>query len=202
MTDQMHQDIENTVDAQADATTATLLVRAADIFDKHGCVKNAALLRKAADILMRDEYTPPVGYRLVPVADGQQPGTGPKHYLSGPMSGYPDNNYPAFHTAAAALRAQGINVVSPAEIAPQAANWEGFMRADIKALCDCKAIVLMPGWEASAGAHMELNIAHRLGLRILTLHSLLPDPQPYDQGERAYVAATTKAVPPSPDDAL
>ena len=37
-------------------------------------------------------------------------------YLSGPMTGLPDFNRPAFHAAAAALRAQGYVVINPAEV--------------------------------------------------------------------------------------
>lgn len=44
-------------------------------------------------------------------------------YLSGPMSGIADNNFPAFHEHAAQLRAQGFYVVSPAEI-QEAGTWE------------------------------------------------------------------------------
>ena len=34
-------------------------------------------------------------------------------YLSGPMTGIADNNFPAFHRWAAKLRADGFDVVSP-----------------------------------------------------------------------------------------
>ena len=37
-------------------------------------------------------------------------------YLSGPMSHYPDSNFPAFAAKAQALRVQGITVVSPHEL--------------------------------------------------------------------------------------
>jgi hypothetical protein len=93
-----------------------------------------------------------------------------KIYLSGPMTGLPDNNFPAFHAIAQALRDAGEDVVNPAEINPDASlSWEECMRADIKALCDCDAIYLLPGWEKSKGAHLELHVAHRLGLKVLTL---------------------------------
>jgi Domain of unknown function (DUF4406) len=93
-----------------------------------------------------------------------------KVYLSGPMTGLPDNNFPAFHAVAKALREAGEDVVNPAEINPDASlSWEQCMRADIKALCDCDEIFLLPGWEKSKGAHLELHIAHRLGLKVTTL---------------------------------
>lgn len=91
----------------------------------------------------------------------------PTVYLSGPMTGLPDLNFPAFHEAARELRAKGFEVINPAEINPDAGmKWEACMRIDIKALCDCDAIALMPGWERSKGAHLELHIAHRLGLMV------------------------------------
>ena len=37
--------------------------------------------------------------------------SGPILYLCGPMTGLPGNNYPAFHKAAADLRAAGYSVV-------------------------------------------------------------------------------------------
>ncbi len=89
-------------------------------------------------------------------------------YLSGPMTGIPDNNFPAFHEWAARLRADGFDVVSPAEI-QEAGTWELCLRADLRELATCDAIALMPGWEGSKGAHLELHVAHRLGMRVMHL---------------------------------
>lgn len=90
-------------------------------------------------------------------------------YLSGPMSGIPEHNFPAFHAAAARLRAAGYEVANPAEINTETGGeWSTYLRADIKALCDCQGLMLLPGWERSAGAHLELHIAHRLEIGIQT----------------------------------
>lgn len=95
-------------------------------------------------------------------------------YLSGPMTGLPELNFPAFMVAASALRAKGMQVVNPAELNPDpAAGWAQCMRVDIKALCDCAALALLPGWQNSKGAHLELQIAHRLGLQIGTVEEFL-----------------------------
>lgn len=100
---------------------------------------------------------------------------GERGYLSGPMSGIADNNFPAFNEAAAALRALGFMIVNPAEISvANSDSWQDCLRADIKELCDCNFIVLMPGWEASNGAHLELHLAHRLGLDISFLTDFVP----------------------------
>jgi len=95
-------------------------------------------------------------------------------YVSGPMTGMPEHNFPAFHAASAALRDLGMEVVNPAEInsEPGARPWEQCLRNDIKQLCDCDAIVLSPGWERSKGAHLELHIAHRVGIEVTYMYRL------------------------------
>lgn len=98
-----------------------------------------------------------------------------KLYISGPMKGYPEHNFPAFNAAANHLRSLGFEVVNPAEINPGPApeeddspTWQAFyhacLRADIRALMDCEGIILIPGWEHSSGANLELHIAHRVGI--------------------------------------
>jgi hypothetical protein len=97
----------------------------------------------------------------------------PVVYLSGPMTGLPELNFPAFHAQADRLRLLGYEVVNPAEINPDAAMpWNECMRADIKALCDCDVIALLPGWGASTGAHLELHIAHRIGIQVRMVDEL------------------------------
>jgi hypothetical protein len=84
-------------------------------------------------------------------------------YLSGPMSGLPDLNFPVFHAAAAALRADGWTVINPAEITTDhGARWEDCLRLDIAQLVTCEAIALLPGWEKSEGATLEAHIAAKL----------------------------------------
>jgi len=88
-------------------------------------------------------------------------------YLSGPMTGLPDLNYPAFQFAAERLRAEGVQVISPHEITPPGAgpwSWEAHMRADLAALLTAEVIVMLPGWETSRGARLEKAVADALGL--------------------------------------
>ena len=95
-------------------------------------------------------------------------------YLSGPMTGLPGHNFPAFHAEAARLRALGYTVVNPAEINHvRPGDWHQCLRADLKALLDCDAIVLLDGWETSQGAHLELHVAHRVGLEVLQARELV-----------------------------
>lgn len=89
-------------------------------------------------------------------------------YLSGPMTGLPEFNYPAFHAAAAELRASGLTVYNPAEYERDGRTFEP--RAAFKEytafICDADAVHMLCGWESSRGARAEHALAVALGLRI------------------------------------
>lgn len=94
-------------------------------------------------------------------------------YISGPMTGKPHHNFPAFNAAARTLREMGFEVVNPVDINPDpGAPWHECLKADLRALLDCDTIALLPGWEGSAGAHLELHVAHRVGLNIARLEDI------------------------------
>lgn len=108
--------------------------------------------------------------RIIDTEDSRTDDKHPLVYLAGPMSGIPEFNHPAFHAAAAKLRAQGYSVVNPAEINPDITKtWEQCMRRDIQALADCAILALLPGWEPSKGARLEYDIAQSLGMTIIFL---------------------------------
>jgi hypothetical protein len=84
------------------------------------------------------------------------------------MTGLPNLNYPAFHTAAALLRAAGHHVENPAENQPPpCGSWEGYMKLAIAQLLTCDAIVMLPGWQKSEGACIEVHLAAALHMRVL-----------------------------------
>ncbi|WP_431274255.1 DUF4406 domain-containing protein [Variovorax ureilyticus] len=88
-------------------------------------------------------------------------------YIAGPMSGYAELNFPAFHFEAAALRTAGLDVVNPAEInVDPTTGWSACMRADIAELVKCDRIHLLPGWSKSRGATLEHHIGRALGLLV------------------------------------
>lgn len=89
-------------------------------------------------------------------------------YLSGPMTGIPEFNYPAFNAAADVLRAEGLEVVNPAE-APKQDSWAAYMRHDKELLKNCTEVVLLPGWEKSRGARIEVKWAKAWGLPVREL---------------------------------
>ncbi|MGV8293741.1 DUF4406 domain-containing protein, partial [Pseudomonas aeruginosa] len=68
-------------------------------------------------------------------------------YLSGPMTGITDFNYPAFNAEEKRIRALGYFVENPAvNMVYRGAPWETFMRDGIKRLMDCDILALLPGW--------------------------------------------------------
>lgn len=90
-------------------------------------------------------------------------------YLSGPMTGLPDLNYPAFHKKASELREQGYAVANPAE------NFDGqqdiprktCLRQDLRLLLECDYITFLRGFENSAGALLEAYVARECGIEVL-----------------------------------
>ena len=97
-------------------------------------------------------------------------------YISGPMTGYPDFNYPAFHERSAAWREAGWTVLCSAENfdGSQTESYAAYMRKDIEDLLNVSAIAMLNGWEKSKGANLELSIARVLGLTILDAHTFAP----------------------------
>ncbi|MNW15241.1 hypothetical protein D3C71_2136870 [compost metagenome] len=52
------------------------------------------------------------------------------------------------------------------------AEWADYMAYDLTRLGLCGMIALLPGWERSEGAKLEVQIAHRLGMTIVNAHDL------------------------------
>lgn len=101
-----------------------------------------------------------------------------KIYISGPMTGLPEFNFPAFNAAAENLRLMGHEVSNPAE----KGELEGYSHADYLAIdlievCKLRipagteigSVVLLPGWENSKGALMEVATAKSLDIPVITL---------------------------------
>ena len=89
-------------------------------------------------------------------------------YLSGPMTGIADMNFPAFNAASERLRGLGYDVVNPVDLNPDTdVGWHECMRRDLAALLTCDTLALLDGWQKSAGAHLEMHVAHRVGMDIV-----------------------------------
>jgi hypothetical protein len=95
-------------------------------------------------------------------------------YLAGPMTGIEGFNYPAFNAMADRLRAAGYEVENPADHGTvEGAVWADYMAYDLTRLGLCGMIALLPGWDLSQGARLEVMIAEHLGMRIVKAHDLL-----------------------------
>jgi uncharacterized protein DUF4406/uncharacterized protein DUF6378 len=90
-------------------------------------------------------------------------------YISGPMRGYPECNYEAFHDAHGILAQQGYTVLNPAENFDGAKDLpiETYMREDLSMLLGATDIYMLKGWHNSEGARLELAVAKSLGLTVI-----------------------------------
>lgn len=111
-------------------------------------------------------------------------------YIAGPMRGYVNYNFDAFHSAAKLGRSLGWRVISPAEmdLEDKVGEYErphggelsqDIMREltlkDVTQIAEkCDAIALLPGWENSRGAKLEVAVALSIGLTILNALSFEP----------------------------
>ena len=93
-------------------------------------------------------------------------------YVAGPMTGLPEFNYPAFNEAAEQLMVKGFAVFNPVTAEernptpgiPQ--DWDWYMRHALRMVLDSDGIALLPDWEKSKGATLEVVVANALGLTV------------------------------------
>lgn len=113
-----------------------------------------------------------------------------KVYISGVITGLTEEQFKAsFAQAEKILESEGFSdYVNPCKVEPCETedcrvpvvssqthfsdgsyihDWKCYMRHDIKAMMDCRAIAMIPGWRKSKGATLEMDLAQRLGFTIL-----------------------------------
>jgi hypothetical protein len=100
------------------------------------------------------------------------------------MRGIPEYNFPAFYAAAASLRARGIEVWSPAEHDVHADGFNPvtdthqpmrhYMKRDLPAVLDADFVAVLPGWENSQGAKLEVAVARACDIPVLHAADLSP----------------------------
>jgi Domain of unknown function (DUF4406) len=107
---------------------------------------------------------------------------GKQVYLSGPMRGYEEFNFPAFVSAAKELRDKGYKVYDPAEheleqgFDPKTGLYADnrvvtireLMLEDLVWICQfADKVVVLPGWENSKGAQAEVACARAVGVEVV-----------------------------------
>lgn len=107
-----------------------------------------------------------------------------KIYIAGPMSGLKDFNFPAFFEAERQLESLGYEVINPAHNdgatvqealesagTPESPNklWSYYMKRDLPHVMDVDMLCVLPGWQKSKGATLEVTVAKALGLPLMVL---------------------------------
>ena len=106
-------------------------------------------------------------------------------YISGPMTGYPQFNFPLFDRAAEYFRKSGVSIISPAELdppdvrayclgspdgdsskLPAGLSYGGALGRDIQVIMDqvTDGLIFLPSWWGSKGARLEAYAALLKGL--------------------------------------
>lgn len=96
------------------------------------------------------------------------------YYISGPMKGYKDLNFPAFEAATAQLQDSGLKVLSPHMLKPNRVNPtdQDYLAFDFENMArHCQGIILLKGWPRSVGARAELEIALTLQWPVYYYHN-------------------------------
>ena len=89
-----------------------------------------------------------------------------KIYIAGPISGLPNFNRDAFNAEAHRLLGLGHVALNPA-ILPDGLEQYEYMAICIEMVKMADQLVMLPGWERSAGARAEHALAIKLGKAII-----------------------------------
>ena len=98
-------------------------------------------------------------------------------YISGPITGIEDNNRFAFNEAANGIRDAGYEPINPIELDAFDKGemvWSQYLRRDIPEVLRADLIAVLPGWERSKGASLEVYIARQIGIPIVDAEKLQP----------------------------
>ena len=89
-------------------------------------------------------------------------------YISGPMTGIPEYNAPAFQKAYFDLQDADYFPVLPAPFV-DGKQYTEYLRDDLKILLDCDGIYMLAGWQESKGAKIEHMVAMACGIDEVTI---------------------------------
>lgn len=105
-------------------------------------------------------------------------------FLSGPMTGIKDYNFPLFNHVAEVFRKCGYEVVNPVDICKKYKKervlsdksvFDAMIAEQQESERTCNALVLLPGWENSKGVRLELKTAIEQNMRIIQWEESVED---------------------------
>lgn len=115
-----------------------------------------------------------------------------KIYVSGPITGIENKNKPSFDSTSEILRKLGHEVINPFDLDSPTFNpeecWFKYLKRDLAALLSCDSLCLLPGWEESKGACLEILVASKLNLPLFRLNSK-------NELEEEHIAVDTELTP-------
>jgi nucleoside 2-deoxyribosyltransferase len=100
-----------------------------------------------------------------------------KIYLAGPMTGLPNNNKSRFRTAKSILEHfyPQHEFINPHDLEVNLSQPDGtaeeiyrqVLPGDVATICECGAILVLPGFEQSRGTALEQHLTELIGIPIL-----------------------------------
>lgn len=91
-----------------------------------------------------------------------------KVYVSGKITGLERSVAVAnFARAEKFLKNKGYEVVNPTQLCDENVSWDDAMKICIAELVKCDAIYLLPDWQDSKGAKIEIQEAHENCIQFL-----------------------------------
>ena len=95
-----------------------------------------------------------------------------KIYIAGKVTGEDQQQcIQKFEKAKDLLEVMGFEAVNPLEVVGDwNASWQDAMKKCLKALIDCDGIMMLDDWHFRKGAKIELELAFKLELTVLSNH--------------------------------
>ncbi len=91
-----------------------------------------------------------------------------KVFLSGPITGLPNENIKAFNKEAGRLRALGYDVITPHKLFDDQEKsnfqWTDYMKRTVPEMLKCDLVACLDDWYNSKGSVIEVNLARELGI--------------------------------------